>query len=109
MDYHDAILALARIYHEGEEMRIEAIREKAKELVAVTKEPKRHALYENMEDFILDQYGEFLLENTKETMTAEEWSVFREKDRELLRDMDDELDAYLAEERKLNRSPSRGH
>ena len=57
-------------------------------------------LYENMESFILDQYGEFLVVNTKEAMTEAEWSAFREKDGELLREMSEELDAYLAEERK---------
>lgn len=98
MDNHAAILALARIYHKGEETGINAIREKAKALVAATKEPKRHARYANMEDFILDQYGEFLMENTKENMTDAQIAEYLEKEKQLISDMEKELDDYLAEE-----------
>lgn len=98
MDNHVAILALARIYHKGEETGINAIREKAKALVAATKEPKRHARYANMEEFILDQYGEFLMENTKENMTDAQIAEYLEKEKQLISDMEKELDDYLAEE-----------
>lgn len=99
MDNHSAILALAHIYHRGEETGINAIREKAKVLVAATKEPKRHARYANMEDFILDQYGEFLLENTEEDMTDAQIEDYLEKEKQLINDMEKELDDYLTEEK----------
>lgn len=99
MDNHAAILALARIYHGGEIIWLDAVREKAKTLVAATKELKRYARYANMEDFILDQYGEFLLGNTEEDMTDAQIAEYLAKENQLIGDMEKELDDYLAEEK----------
>lgn len=95
---YDGILALAQFCHGGRDNELAAIREKAKALVEMTKDIKRRAIYADIEDFLLDQYGDFLMANTKDSMTDRDLSAFWEKDRTLLQEMMDELEIYMKAE-----------
>ncbi len=88
------------------EIDIENVMDKALELISITENPSHLVKYNNMVEAMLEMYGAFLLEHrdelAEETVTEAEFTLIQQQDERLLREMDAEISACLAEEKAFN-------